>query len=515
MHPAFACIHWARPTHRFASVRGRAAIASAILTMVACTLLACADERTAPGITEPRIGPTVAVTVSPHALSLVVGDAGAFSARGVDARNQTTSASFVWSSADPSIATVGESDGSVVAVAPGSTTVTATAGALSATGTVTVRPLDPPVALSILPNALSLLSGSVDRLVARAIDSTGRVVITSFEWVSANPATATVGKTDGVITAIAPGVTTVTVSTGALTATATVVVVNFASSFAFTRTSSSAGQFASDVFIYSGADQRLQALPRAPDVGSIAGAAWSPDGKQLAIERIRAFFGPPEFEWMEYTSDLYIADATMSGTAPWRALTANGMSRSPSWSPDGRRIAFVEQEVLFSTNHIALIDAAGGAPVRLTPMSGYYGKPVWSPDGTRVAFSAWVGTDQSQIFIVGADGTRWTTITPSGTNDYDPSWSPDGARLAFVRFREEPRNDYHFDLIVSDVDGRNVRRIGAPAGFASAPAWSPDGRQIMFAASGGLHVINADGSGLMRITSPTYTTYDGTPSWRQ
>jgi hypothetical protein len=488
----------------------------ALAVAATITLLACADEPTGAGIDiAPRIGPTVVVTVSPRALSLVVGDPGAFVARGADARNQTTGASFVWSSADPSIATVGQFDGSVVAVAPGSTTVTATAGALSATGIVTVRPPDPPSTVSIVPNALTLLPGGVDRLVARAVDSTGRVAAASFEWVSANPAIVTVGKTDGMVTAIAPGVATVTVSTGALTATANVVVVNFARSFAFTRTSSSAGRFASDVFIYSGADQRLQALPRSEDVGSIAGAAWSPDGTQLAIERIRTFYGPPEFEWMEYTSDLYIADAATSGTAPWRALTTNGLSRSPSWSPDGRRIAFVEQEVLFSTNHIALIDAAGGAAVRLTRETGYYGRPLWSPDGTRIAFSAWVGSDESRIFIVGADGTRSTAITPAGTNDYDPSWSPDGARLAFIRFREEPAGRYHFDVLVSDVDGRNVRRIASLPEFASAPAWSPDGVQIMFAAGGGLHVMSSDGSALTRITSPTVTTFDGTPSWRR
>lgn len=489
---------------------GRALVAGATIA-----LLACADDPTALDRGR-RIGPTVAVTVSPRALSLVVGDAGVFSARGTDAKNQTTGASFVWSSADPSIATVGQFDGSVVAVAPGSTTVTATAGTLSAVVTVTVRPPDPPVALSTTPNAVSLLPGSIERVVARAVDSTGRTANVSFEWISTNPAIATVGKTDGMITAIAPGSTTVTVTAGVLAASVPVSVVDFAGSFAFTRTSSDAGRFSSDVFIYSEPDKRLRSLPRSSEFASIAGAAWSPNGEQLAVERIHTFYGPPEFEWMEYTSDIYVVDAATSDTPVWRALTTNGTSRSPSWSPDGRRIAYVEQSKLFENNRIVLIDAGGGTPARLTREDGYYGKPIWSPDGTRVAFSAYVsGSDASQIFIVDVDGTRSTSITPVGMSDYDPSWSPDGAHLAFIRYTNESGGKYRFDVVVGDVDGRNVRRIASPPEYSSSPAWSPDGRQIMVAVGGGLYVMNSDGSALTRITSPTQTTSDGAPSWRR
>jgi hypothetical protein len=500
-------------TDQSASVTGSWAMRG-VLAAATLSLLACVGD-TEPTTIPPGAGPTVAISVSPRALSLVVGDAGTFSAQGADARNRVTGVSVAWSSANPSIATVRQLDGYVVAVAPGFTTVTATSGTFTATALVSVRPPDPPVAVSISRAALSVIPGSVDRLVARAVDSTGRVVNVSFEWASANADVATVGKADGIVTAIAPGFTTVTATTGALSATATVAVIDFAGSFAFTRTSSSPGRFASDVLTYSSSDGRLRSLPRSSEFASISGLAWSPNGAQLAVEGVRAFFGPPEFEWLEYTSDLYVVDAATSGISPWRALTTNGMSRSPSWAPDGRRIAYVEQDVLFEKNHIALIDAAGGAPVRLTRADGYYGRPLWSPDGTRVAFSAFVtGIGQSQMYIVDADGSRSTKISPDAMSDYDPSWSPDGLRLAFVRLREEPRGTYHFDVVVSDVDGRNVRRVATPAEFAAAPVWSPDGRQIMFATPAGLYVVNADGSGLTRITTPPANAYDSAPTWR-
>jgi dipeptidyl aminopeptidase/acylaminoacyl peptidase len=483
-----------------------------LLVGAALAVLACGTD-TSRAATEPLIGPTVAVTVSPTALSLVEGETGRLTARSVDVRNRTAVTSAEWSSTNPAVATVSSLEGYVVAVAPGSTMVTATVGSLSASAIVSVRLPDPPVAVSISPTAVSFVVGSVERLVARAVDSTGRTAKVSFAWTSANPAIATVGATDGLVTAIAPGSTTVTVTTGALAASVPVSVIDFSGSFAFTRTSSVAGRFSSDVFIYS-ADSGLRPLPRSSEFASIAGATWSPNGTQLAVERVGAFYGPPDYEWMEYNSDLYIVDAATSRTSAWRALTTNGMSRSPSWSPDGRRIAYVEQDELFVHNHIALIDVAGGTPVRLTDRYGYYGKPLWSPDGSQLAFSAWVaGSNESQIFVVDADGRRSTMITPAGTSDYDPSWSPDGARLTFIRFRADAASQYRFDVVVANVDGSDVRRIASPPGFSSEPAWSPDGRQIMFASDGGLYVMNADGSALTRITSPTATTYDGTPRW--
>jgi dipeptidyl aminopeptidase/acylaminoacyl peptidase len=480
----------------------------AIIALMA--VLACGrdSEPTIPGVDPP-----VALTVAPSVLRLMVGGSANVSAKAVDARNRVVSVSFLWSSADPTIASVGERDGAVVAISPGSTTVTATAGTLTATATVLVRPPDPPVAISISRSSVSLLIGGIERLVAHATDSGGRATNTPFEWSSADPSVATVGRVDGVVTGIATGMTRVTVTTGTVSASATVSVVEFSGSFAFTRERlPGAGPLSSDVLLYSGSAALLQSLPRPLEFGSVASPAWSPDGTTLVVEGIHAFFGPPEYEWVERASDLYVLDAS-APMLPWRALTTNGLSTSPSWSPDGNHIAYLEQDQLFATNRVSIIDASGGAPRRLTLTEGYYGRPRWSPDGKRLAFSETaVGTGSSRIVVVNVDGSISTAFTSVGVS-YDPSWSPDGTQLVFTRSRNGSASAPSFELVVSDVTGSNVRVVVSLPEYATEPTWSPDGGRILFSSSGGLRVVNIDGSRLTRVTSTPEGSWDRAPAW--
>ena len=483
--------------------------------IAAITLLACGEDNGR--IIDPSVDPAVGLAISPSALSLIVGGEGRFAARAFDAEDRTINASIEWSSADPAIATVRRLDGTVTAIAGGTTTVTATAGALSATASVAVIPVDLAVRLTISPSALSLIVGGEERLAARAYDVNDRTTEASFEWSSLDPAIATVGKTDGHVTAIAAGTTTVTATAGPLRAFAAVSVVAIGGSFAFTRTTQfTLGSYISDVFLFSAADPTMRSLPRSSQFASIGAPAWSTDGTRLVVEVIHDLL---EEHGMVYykSSDLYVLDAAAPADAPWRALTANGLSESPSWSPDGKRIAYVQESDIY------IIDAGGGTPVRLTQTKAN-GAPRWSPDGARLAFSNW-SVGSGDVFIVNADGSGLTNVTQSSASEYDPSWSPDGARLAFAS--RTPGTD-QFAVSVVDVDGSNVKRLASLIDYPSAPAWSPDGRQIIFSVvrlccarslpsllAPGLYVMNADGSSLDRLTTPPENSWDSAPVWRR
>ena len=165
-----------------------------------------------------------AVVVDPAADTLqAFGDTLRLSAEALDANgNVVTGAEFAWESSDASVATVDVS-GLLTAVANGVATVTATAGAVSASAEVTV---DQVVAAVVVDPAADTLQafGDTLRLSAEALDANGNVVTgAEFAWESSDASVATV-DVSGLLTAVANGVATVTATAGAVSASAEVTV---------------------------------------------------------------------------------------------------------------------------------------------------------------------------------------------------------------------------------------------------------------------------------------------------
>ena len=218
------------------------------------------------------------LAISPRALNLVIGTEGQLTARAVDSKGRKVAAPLAWSSADPTIASVRMGDGTVTAISAGTTTITAIAGVLRATATVSVRLPEPPATVVIPSIESSLLVGEMERLIARAYDFNGRTTGASFDWSSSDPTVATVGKSDGIVTAVSIGTTRVTATVGSLRATATVSVAALSRSLSFTRrTELAGGEVSFDVLSFSPADQSLRSLRRPARFAFIAAPAWSVD----------------------------------------------------------------------------------------------------------------------------------------------------------------------------------------------------------------------------------------------
>ena len=122
---------------------------------------------------------------------------------------------------------------------------------------------------------------------------------------------------------------------------------------------------------------------------------------------------------------------------------------------------------------MVVVNADGTGKRRLTRRVVF--SLAWSPDGRRIAF---VNPDYA-IYVVGADGTGERRLTPPTTSNNDPAWSPDGRKIVSTRLID----GFHESIFVMDADGAGQRAaVAGPrtTGVGSEPVWSPDGRRIAF-----------------------------------
>ncbi len=164
-------------------------------------------------------------------------------------------------------------------------------------------------------------------------------------------------------------------------------------------------------------------------------------------------------------TDIYSSPLTGGGQ---RKLSVGRGSDNvtPSFSPDGQRIAFMSQRA--GHPELWTMDADGTNPETLTLDFGenvYRANPDWSPDGQRLAFQSQFGST-FQVMTISLRDKSMKQLTSDGRNE-EPSWAPDGRHLAFSSNRSGVKQ-----LWVLDVETGRTRQLtrGAPARNA---AWSP------------------------------------------
>ncbi|MCA9545625.1 MAG: PD40 domain-containing protein [Myxococcales bacterium] len=163
-------------------------------------------------------------------------------------------------------------------------------------------------------------------------------------------------------------------------------------------------------------------------------------------------------------AEIYLLDAN-SGAVKKRLTNSWGIDTSPTWSPDGTRIAFVSDR--HGSPQIWVMNADGSDQKRLTFQGDYNQTPDWSPRGDKIAFTARDERNVFDLFTVNVGTGQIERLTQNQGNNEEPTWSPDGRFIAFTSTRD---GDSKLYLMTSD--GRVQHLISKGKGSYTTPAWA-------------------------------------------
>jgi Tol biopolymer transport system component len=243
-----------------------------------------------------------------------------------------------------------------------------------------------------------------------------------------------------------------------------------------------------------------QVLRRIVVPGGATDLHWSPDGSRIAylVEKCDTLQEGPA------CADLWVV-GTNPRSPPRRlvheALDLTPIGRPYSWAPDGRRLVYrgfyglIVLNVLSGDQHFLSQSRGVGAD-----------DPSWSPDGRWIAFTR-TRNEASDLFAETPDGKSLHQIS-RGMDVIGSTWSPDGSSIAYLALLGNTADNEY--IAVSRADGSQRVRLGA-ATVDGQLVWSPDSTRLVFSdpIADEVIVLEADGHG-----GPIRLTHGDDPDWR-
>ena len=243
----------------------------------------------------------------------------------------------------------------------------------------------------------------------------------------------------------------------------------------------------------------------------------SPDGTKVIFS-----------SWVDPTQ---IWEASIEGGQPVLVSTdcaaaSACLEHDPSYSPDGKRVAFMRVENAGSSRMSSVIGVRDLAThevslletTRVMLSTGDLAQPTWSPDGLQIAYhrNTQGPTEEHpskiRIEIVNVDGTGLRELpAPDGeAQAADPDWSPDGSLIVFSSMgnREGEGTGGSTGIFTIHPDGTGLTDIcGSCLGGGIAPSWTPDGEHILFWGFRTWAMMEPDGSNMAHINQAKLTWF--------
>lgn len=241
------------------------------------------------------------------------------------------------------------------------------------------------------------------------------------------------------------------------------------------------------------------------DAKYVRDVAVSPDGKQVAYV-VRT---PPDpMEGASRGRSVIWVVAAKGGT-PRRFSAAHNSSRSPTWSPDGKTLAFLSNRATDDHTSIYLIPRDGGEPSVLETVSSA-SQISWSSDGKRIAYlaSREVTADErkaersgddvkigdahgtfKRLFVIDVKSEDSSAVTPDDIHVSDFAWSPDGKSFV-LKGSDSPYIDtemMYSRLYTVPSSGGTPKKLVETEGKLGHAAWSPDGKTIAYLGAADIH----------------------------